>query len=79
MMKKRQPGNHINHADVHSSIMRSAGYDAEKREMHVNFHDTGRYVYHNVPQDVYESFMMAGSKGNFLHNNVKNQYKFTKL
>lgn len=78
-MIRKNPHANIRHSDVQSSSIRSVGYNKEKRELHVNFHDTGRYVYHDVPPEVHEGLMMSGSKGNFLHGKVKSQFKFTKL
>lgn len=69
----------VNHLPVESSTLRSSGYDKETGDMHVTFRDGGRYVYHGVPENVHQSFQMASSKGGFLHSNVKNNYKFTKL
>jgi len=69
----------IQHADVESSSIRSLGYDDEKRELHVAFHDTGRYVYHNVPKHIYDGLMMSGSKGKYIHSTIKGKYGFTRL
>jgi hypothetical protein len=74
--RDKQP---INHMPVQSSSVRSIGYDKESGELHVTFNDGGRYMYHGVPENVHQSLMMSGSKGNFLHHNVKNAFEFTKL
>lgn len=78
-MINRNNNRNLDHFDVQSSSIKTVGYDKESGDMHVNFHDTGRYVYHGVPLDVYQGFMMSSSKGNFLHANVKNRFAFTKL
>lgn len=75
----KQDKNDLRHADVESSSIRSIGYDKETSELHVTFRDTGRYVYSGVPPHVYESLMMSGSKGNFLHHQIKPAFDFTKL
>ena len=69
----------IDHADVDSSSIKTIGYDNEAKELHVTFHDTGRYVYHNVPPSVHEGLMMSGSKGQFIHQQIKNRFGFTRL
>lgn len=69
----------INHAPVQSSSIRSIGYNTETGDLHVNFHDTGSYVYHNVPPEKYEALMMASSKGSFLHTQFKGAHEYTKL
>jgi hypothetical protein len=68
----------IDHAPVQSSSIRSIGYSPESRELHVNFHDTGTYVYHGVTPEKYEALMMASSKGSFLHHNIKGQHEHKK-
>ncbi len=79
MIERRNPSQNINHADVQSSSIRSIGYDKESQELHVTFNDTGRYVYYGVPPETHEALMMSGSKGNFLHHNVKSKHGFTKI
>lgn len=69
----------INHADVDSSSIRSIGYDEDTRELHIAFHDTGRYVYSNVPKHIYDGLMMAGSKGAYMHNTVKGRYEHKRV
>ena len=73
------PHANVKHVDVHSSSLRSVGYNKETQELHVNFNDTGRYVYHGVPENVHQSLMMAASKGNFIHSQLKGKYEYTKL
>lgn len=74
--KEKQP---INHMPVQSSSVETIGYDAETGELHVSFKGTGKYVYQRVPKHVYESLMISGSKGNFLHHNIKGNFEFAKL
>lgn len=69
--------------DVQSSNVKSIGYDADKRELHVEFKSgAGRYtyVYEEVDEIVHASAMAADSVGGFLHKNVvKGPYKFRKV
>lgn len=76
---KRQINQNIGHSPVQSSTLRSAAYDKDSGDMHVTFQGGGRYVYHGVPEEVHQSFQMSGSKGGFLHKNVKGKYEFTKI
>jgi hypothetical protein len=74
----------INHNTPHQSVYNSsnvqtAGYDKENGNLHIKFGVGGHYVYHDVPEDVYQAFMMSSSKGSFLHANVKGNFEFTKL
>lgn len=69
----------IRHQDVQSSTIRSIGYDPEEQTLHVSFKSGGDYVYHDVPPEKHEAFMLSGSKGIFLHQNIKGQHDHTKL
>lgn len=57
--------------DVNSSNIASAGYDASAMELYVEFLDGSLYRYHNVTPDIWSMFMVARSKGSFLHFYVK--------
>lgn len=69
----------ITHNHVQSTTVRSAAYDDDAGDMHVKFRDGGEYIYHGVPKEVHDAFLIAGSKGNFLHRNIKGKYKYTKI
>ena len=50
---------------VDSSNVEAIGYDGDARELHVQFVSGRSYVYYEVPQDVFDAFMSATSKGSF--------------
>ena len=79
MINRRQPNIHVKHQPVQSSTLHTAGYDAEKGDLHVVFKDGGKYVYHGVTPEQNQAFQMAGSKGQFLHQQIKGKHGFTKL
>lgn len=63
---------------VDSSNIEAIGYDQESRELHVQFVSGARYVYQEVPPQVFDGLMAAGSKGSFLNREVKGVYRYTK-
>jgi len=64
---------------VDSSNIESIGYDADARELHVRFLQSGEtYVYYNVDEWIFTEFMAADSKGRYLNENIKNVYDFGK-
>lgn len=69
----------IDHQQVESSTINTVGYDPEKRELHIDFHDSGAYIYHDVPQHIYEGLMMSGSKGKYLHMHIKGRHAHQKI
>lgn len=63
---------------VDSSNIESIGYDDEARELHVQFLQSGYYIYSEVPRGVFDNLMNAPSKGSFLNREVKGYYSFAK-
>jgi len=64
---------------VSSSNIASIGYDAAAETLEVEFLDGSVYQYYNVPQALYQQFMEAGSKGKFLHANIRNAYAYSRV
>jgi hypothetical protein len=49
---------------VSSTSVASVGYEPEKRELEIEFRDSGGvYLYFDVPPEEYAAFMAASSKG----------------
>ena len=65
---------------VDSSNVEAIGYDPATQELHVRFLKSGEtYVYYNVEESVFDEFMQADSKGQYLNLNIKERYDFGKL
>lgn len=65
---------------VVSSNIEAIGYDANTRELHVRFLQSGEtYVYYSVDEWVFTEFMAADSKGQYLNANIKDVYGYGKL
>ena len=62
-----------------SSNIKAVSYDDEKKTLLVEFKMGGKYVYEEVPAELYESFEKAESAGKFFFVNVRGKYKFNKL
>jgi hypothetical protein len=69
----------MNRTPVSSSNVASIGYDPSTLTLEVEFTNGSIYQYFDVPEMVYQEFMRAGSKGQFLHTNIKNNYRYTKV
>jgi hypothetical protein len=65
-------------AGVISSTIISVGYDKAAETLEVEF-KSGVYQYYNVPEPVYEQFVLADSKGKFHAAYIKNSYPFSKM
>lgn len=59
---------------VESSNIRSIGYDSDEGLLEVEFHSGGVYQYREVPENVFQRFLCASSKGRFFHQNIKGRY-----
>ena len=56
---------------VHSSQLKSVGYDARHEQMEVEFADGGTYLYHHVPRAKYLALISAKSIGTFYNTHFK--------
>jgi hypothetical protein len=61
-----------------SSVVRSYDYYPASRQLAVVFQSGRRYVYEDVPTEVFESMKRAFSKGEFLNNHIRDQYRFVR-
>lgn len=51
------------------------GFEYDSGNLTIFFRDGGRYVYHNVPQEVFEQFKNSPSKGKFYNQYIKGRYQ----
>jgi KTSC domain len=62
-----------------STAIRYFGYDAAKRALQVTFVTGRRYVYDDVPPDVFEAFKSAFSKGAFFNREIRDSYAYREI
>ena len=63
---------------VDSSNIEAVGYETAAQELHVQFLNGGYYIYHGVPQEVFDDLVAAPSKGSYLNRVVKGVYAYSK-
>ncbi len=61
-----------------SSTMTGFEYVNETRTLMVEFKTGGRYNYFDVPETVFERMKAAPSKGQFLAENIKGNYRYAR-
>jgi KTSC domain len=64
-------------ADVDAMPSRAIGhlfYDHSSRELTVIFVTERRYVYADVPPDIYKAFKIAESRGTFFNHAIRDHY-----
>lgn len=76
MKNQPQP---LQHQPVESTTIKTIGYDEATQELHVAFHGSGMYIYQNVPKHLYDAFMISGSKGKYLHQNIRGRFEHGKI
>lgn len=64
---------------VSSTNIRSIGYDPQSALLEVEFTSGDVYQYFNVPSHLHQAFMSASSKGQFLDDNIKYNYRYQKM
>lgn len=62
-------------APVKSSNIDAVGHDPQASELHVQFKNGGRYVYHGVSADQHAALLKAPSIGSHLHKVIKPKAK----
>ncbi len=59
---------------VDSSNVEAIGYDPEHSQLYVQFKGGDTYVISDVPQEIYDEFLNAPSKGSFYNRSIKPIY-----
>lgn len=59
---------------VDSSAITSVGYDPARETLELEFSSGNVYRYFGVPQEIYEDFLQAPSKGQFFGTFIRGQY-----
>jgi hypothetical protein len=57
-----------------STAIRNLFYVPAKRELWVTFVSGRRYVYADVPPDVFDAFKVAASRGAFFNHEIRDRY-----
>ncbi len=64
---------------VQSSNIASIGYDENTSTLEIEFLNNSIYQYFDVPQHIYRGLIQADSKGQFLAQNIKGVYRYSKV
>jgi hypothetical protein len=62
-----------------STAIRNLFYDPAKRELWVTFVSGRRYIYADVPPEVFDAFNTAPSRGAFFNHEIRDRYAFHEL
>ena len=65
---------------VQSSALERLDYDRASHDLRAKFRESGRtYVYHDVPQEIYDSLMFADSLGAYFNAHIRDHFDFEEL
>jgi hypothetical protein len=62
-----------------STAVRYFRYDSAKRDLQVTFVTGRRYIYADVPPDVFDAFRAAVSKGTFFNREIRDRYAYREV
>jgi len=62
-----------------STAIRNIFYDSSKSALWVTFVTGRRYVYDAVPQDVFDAFKSAPSRGAFFNHEIRDHYAYREV
>ena len=62
--------------EVDSSNVEAIGHESDSNELYVRFKNYRTYVYYDVEEWVFDEFMNAGSKGEYLNQRIKGVYDY---
>lgn len=69
----------MNRQSVTSSNIASIGYEPDSETLEIEFLNGGVYQYFDVPQHVYDELMNASSHGQYLAQNIKGAFRYSKV
>jgi aspartokinase-like uncharacterized kinase len=65
--------------EIQSSNIRKTEFDSESKELIVEFNNGLRYLYENVPHQIYTQFRMSESQGKFFNTKIAKTFKYKRL
>lgn len=62
-----------------STAIRDFSYDETSCRLTITFVSGRRYVYDNVPSDVFDAFTRADSRGGFFNRDIRDRYRYREI
>ena len=75
---KTEVGEEVDMTPVSSSNLEEVGYDYVAQNLFIKFKNS-LYIYYGVPESIFNGLLHAGSKGEYHHENIKWNYKYSKI
>ena len=65
--------------NVDSSNVAAVGFDEESQTLQIEFKNGAAYQYFDVPEAIYKGLLGAPSVGQFLNQQVKGSYRYSRV
>lgn len=69
----------MNMHNVDSSNIAAIGYDEDSQTLQVEFHNGTLYQYFDVPEMIYDGMDHSSSVGQYLNQQVKGIYRYSRV
>lgn len=69
----------MNRQPVTSSNIASIGYDGGSETLEIEFLNGSIYQYFGIPEHIHNGLMTADSHGQYLAQNIKGTYRYSKV
>jgi hypothetical protein len=64
---------------LESKMLSAAAYDADKYILYLRFRNGDVYRYFDFPDETYQQFLLAESKGHFFLSNIRNCFRYERM
>ncbi len=64
---------------VPSTVIQSFNYESASRQLVIEFQSHLRYVYYDVPAEVFREMRVAESRGAYFNQRVRDRYSYSRL
>ena len=65
--------------EIQSSNIKKTEYDTESKDLVVEFNNGLKYLYENVPHQIYTQFRLSESQGKFFSTKISKVYKYKRI
>jgi hypothetical protein len=69
----------IHRAELRSSTLARAEYNANSAQLVLDFHDGSRYAYSGFPTSSFNELLHAPSQGTFFNREIRNRYPYVRI
>lgn len=65
--------------EITSSNIKRTEYDTQTKNLLVEFNNGAKYIYEDVPHQLYTQFRMSESQGKFFNSKISKTFKYKKV